>query len=156
MLSMNIKSTALKLMTLVVCASLFSFSPGMGGDRYQIYLNKKLLLEQFVSQTFEAKTLQLNQKDYNGQIDIYYSHCGETGKARNITIKDGQNQVLKEWHFSDGDNTAMTCKVKDILNLQGKNNKLNLYYSSQQLPKGRLLASIVVVNDNKTATLLKK
>ena len=144
------------MITLVVCASLFSFSSGMGGDSYEIYLNKKLLLQQFVSQSSGVKTLQLNQKDYNGQIDIYYSHCGQTGKARNITIKDGQNQVLKEWHFSDGDNTAMSCKVKDILNLQEKNNKLNLFYSSQLLPKGRLLASIVIVNDNKTASLLKK
>ncbi|MEI9912962.1 MAG: hypothetical protein WDO71_26965 [Bacteroidota bacterium] len=38
----------------------------------------------------------------------------------------------------------MACKVKDILTLQKSNpGKLGLYYSSSELPKGRLLATII-------------
>ena len=65
---------------------------------------------------------------------IKYHHCGQVGKSRSITIKDGQNKILKEWHFADVSKTdaAMTCKVKDIPGLKKGNGTitLNLYYSS--------------------------
>ncbi|MBD0332962.1 MAG: hypothetical protein ICV66_09915, partial [Chitinophagaceae bacterium] len=71
--------------------------------------------------------------------------------ARHIAIKDG-DKVLRQWNFTDatGANVFMTCKVKDIADLQ-KNHKLQLYYSSKELPEGRLLASITFVGNNKVA-----
>jgi hypothetical protein len=74
------------------------------------------------------------------------------GKNRSLTIKDGQNKILKEWHFADGSagKAAMSCKVKDIIGLKKGNGSvtLNLYYSSTELPKGRQLASLVVASQN--------
>jgi len=72
------------------------------------------------------------------------------GKNRSLTIKDGQNKTLKEWHFADAatGKVAMTCKVKDIVGLKKNNGTitLDLYYSSNELPKGRQLASLVVAH----------
>lgn len=36
----------------------------------------------------------------------------------------------------------MTCKVKDILDSRKGNGSISLYYSSRELPGGRLLAVI--------------
>jgi hypothetical protein len=150
----KIKTGAAKLLALVVFSTVFSsFSSKMGGDSFEIFINKKLVVQQFVSHTSGVKSFQLDASNANYQVDVYYSHCGKSGTSRNIIIKDGENHLLKEWHFSDasGSNTPMSCKVKDLLNI-GKTNgtsKLNIYYSSKELPKGRLLAAVLLNTDNK-------
>jgi hypothetical protein len=136
----------------VLFVTLFSFSAGTGGEGFEIYLNNKLVLQQYGSQMDAVKSLQLDQRFYNDELMVKYHHCGRVGKSRSITIKDSQNKILKEWHFSDaaGSDAAMSCKVKDILGLKKGNGKitLNLYYSSSELPKGRVLASIVLGEPN--------
>ena len=150
----KLKTGAVKLLALVVFSTAFSsFSGKMGGDSFEIYINKKLVVQQFVSQSSAVKSFQLDASNANSEIDIYYRHCGQTGKSRNIIVKDGENHLLKEWHFSDasGSNTSMTCRVKDLLNF-GKIkgiSKLNLYYSSKEMPKERLLAAVLLNTDNK-------
>jgi len=150
----KLKTRAVKLLALVVFSTAFSsFSGKMGGDSFEIYINKKLVVQQFVSQSSAVKSFQLDASNANSEIDIYYRHCGLTGKSRNIIVKDGENHLLKEWHFSDasGSNTSMTCRVKDLLNF-GKIkgiSKLNLYYSSKEMPKERLLAAVLLNTDNK-------
>ena len=134
--------TGTSLLMLAFCAMLLSFST-VGGDHFEIYLNKKLVVEQYVSQTSGVKSLVLKKSDANSQLDVYYSHCGKIGNERTIVIKDGQKNVLKKLRFADGDDKFMSCKVKDILNVQkNEDTRLYLYYSSKQLPEGRLLASI--------------
>ena len=137
-----------------ICFTLYSFSPRWGGDGFEIYLNNKLLLQQFGNQMDHVKTLQLDQSFYNDQLSVRYYHCGRVGKNRDITIKDGQNKILKEWRFNDGagNSAAMNCPVKDILSLQkgNSNNTLSLYYSSNELPNGRLLVTITKANNNQT------
>ena len=151
----NIKAGAVRLLSLVVFSTLFSsFSVKMGGDSFEIFINKKLVVQQFVSQASAVKSFQLDASNSNAQVDIYYKHCGVTGKSRNITIKDGENHLLKSWHFADAAdaNSSMSCKVKDLLTL-GKTNgvsKLNIYYSSKEMPKERLLAAVLLNTDNKT------
>jgi len=127
--------------------TLFSFSVKPGGEGFEIYLNNKLMLQQYGSQMDAVKSLQLNQRLSNDQLSIKYHHCGRVGKSRMITIKDGQNKILKEWRFADATDAgaSMNCKVKDIVALQkGNTSQLKLYYSSTELPKGRLLASIIL------------
>ncbi len=134
------------LLLLVISAIIVSFSGKPGGDVFKIYVNKKLLFEQVVYKNEPVKTIKLDQSLYNDEIDVYYSHCGVTGKGRNIAIKDGKNRLLKEWHYPDvaGKNGGMSLKVKDILALQkNKGAQLQLYYSSKELPGGKLLTSIV-------------
>jgi hypothetical protein len=129
--------------------TLFSSSFRPGADHYEIYLNKKLVLQQYVTQSAAIKSVALDQRNQNDQIDVFYSHCGQLGAKRTITIKDGK-AVLKQWSFSDGaDNKFMSVGAKDILAFQNKNSdrKLSLYYSSKELPEGRLLASVILNTD---------
>ena len=148
MLPIISKKAGLKrLAALATCAMLFSFSTGSGGEGFEIYLNNKVVLQQFGSNMTTVKTLKLDQASANDEISVSYHHCGKVGKNRIITIKDEQDKVLKQWKFSDVSDAAdrMTCKVKDILGLKnGKSSLLKLYYSSSELPKERQLASISV------------
>jgi hypothetical protein len=152
MKTINKKSMLMASLMLSLCFALFSFSDRKGGEGFEIYLNKKLVLQQFGNQLNTVKSLQLDQGSSNDELSVKYHHCGQVGKSRSITIKDGQNKILKEWHFTDVKDAyaAMTCKVKDILELKKGNGAitLNLYYSSSELPKGRQLASIVVTSKN--------
>ena len=152
MLTIISNSKAIKTLSWVaLCAILFSFSTNKGGEGFEISLNNKVVLQQYGSDLNTVKTLKLDQAADNDQLSIRYHHCGRVGKNRTITIKDGQDKVLKQWNFTDVSDAAasMSCKVKDILGLRnGKNNILKLYYSSSELPKGRLLTSIVAGTKN--------
>jgi len=146
---------AKSLALLAVCAALFSFSTYRGGDTFSIFLNDKLVFEQHVAMKEGVKSFELGKANYNDVLSVYYSHCGKPGKGRSIAIKDGNNKTLKEWHFGDANNTksSMSCKVGDILDLQkNKEGKLQLVYSSKELPGGQQLASIVVNGSGKTAS----
>ncbi len=140
------KSITSKTMVLVViCATLFSFSPKPGGEGFEIYLNNKVLLQQYGNEMNAVKSLQLNSTSSNDKLTIKYHHCGKVGKNRVITIKDNQNKVLKEFRYADAATpvSAMAVNVKEILNLKkGSSSTLKIFYSSSELPKGRVLASI--------------
>jgi hypothetical protein len=141
----NSKLIAVKSLLILFSAALFSFSVKKGGDSFEVWLNGKRVLQQYVHVAKGVQTLNLTQTSDNDKLDIYYSHCGQTGKNRYITIKDEKNRPLKVWKFNDatGNNVAMSFKLKDLLSLKkNKTDKLNLFYSSSQLPDGRLLATI--------------
>ncbi|HEY6977648.1 MAG TPA: hypothetical protein VH396_15225 [Chitinophagaceae bacterium] len=155
MLHTNLKSALAKTFTfIVICLTTFSFISKAGGDKYEIYLNDKLITQKYVGQSgVDVSSLQLDKTNSKDNLIIYYSHCGTVGKGRTILIKDEQNKVLKEWKFADatGNDASMSIPVKDILDLQ-KNNvhaSLSLYYfSSQYLPKGRMLTAIKLKEKN--------
>ena len=126
--------------------SLFTFNAIAGGDSYEIYLNNKLILKQYVSQPLNMKSLQLDKANFNDQLVIFYRHCGQTGKGRSISIKDEEGKILKEWKFANatGSNESMVIPAKELLRL-AKNNiitHLTLYYTAQELPKRRMLTSV--------------
>jgi hypothetical protein len=132
------------LLFVALSSLLFSFSTPMGGDSFEIYVNNKLVLQQYVTQMKSVQNLNWSQSNVNDEVTIYYSHCGKTGKNRSITIRDAQNKILKKWQFADAgeSNKFMSCKMKDILGLQKSGNSLYIYYSSNELPHGRLLATV--------------
>jgi len=153
MLHINRKQRGIKLLVLLgLLITAPAFSGNMGGDSFTIYLNNKLLLQQSVYGEEGTKSLQLDQASPNDQLMISYSHCGKSGTGRSILLKDAQNTTLKEWRFADasGANNAMTCRVKDILDLQKGNTTINLFYTSRELPNGRMLASLQL-HDGKQA-----
>jgi len=152
---MNGKSMAMKTFLIAGCLALFSFSPRRGGDSFEIWLNGKMVLQRFVHVSKGVETLQLNHSSENDRLDVYYKHCGQVGKSRYISIQDESGHALKVWKFADAtaNNAAMSFKVKDILRLKKtKSSKLSLFYSSQELPDGRLLATIVSENENGIAS----
>lgn len=134
-----------------VLAGLFSFSKPLGGEGFEIYLNNKLMLQQFGSQMVSTKSLHLDQRFADEQLTVKYYHCGQAGKNRHISIKDAQNRTLKDWSFANSKEPGLTFPVNEILTLQnGANrNSLNLYYSSSELPNGKLLVTIVPANQTK-------
>jgi hypothetical protein len=138
---------------IALCASLLSFISIPGGDKFEVYLNNKMILEHFVTQR-TAQYLTLHQSNYNDRIDIYYSHCGKIGTSRYIVIKDEQDKVLKQWQFPNAtaENRNMTWKVKEIMDLQkGKDRRsFKLYYISREIPGGKLLATVVMANSSYT------
>jgi hypothetical protein len=134
-----------KSLLIMVCASLFSFSAKRGGDSFEIVLNGKRVLQQFVYASKGVQTIQLAPTSNNDKLDIYYNHCGQVGKNRYIMVKDEKDQPVKVWKVADAvdKNGAMSFKLKDILSLRkNKTDKLNLFYSSSELPLGRTLATI--------------
>lgn len=141
MKSMIIKS----LVMAVASIAFFSFTNKPGGEGFEIYLNNKVVLQQFGSKMDDIKSLLVNQGSAD-QLSIKYHHCGRAGKNRTVTVKDSQNKILKEWKYADVKDAyaAMNCNVKDITVLKKQNGALKLYYSSSELPNGRLLALIEV------------
>jgi hypothetical protein len=150
------KTTLFAAMALiVVSAAITSFTTKPGGEGFEIYLNSKLLLQRFGNELNSVQSVQLDQRYSTAQLSIKYHHCGKVGKSRYVAIKDAQNNLLKEWHFEDVKDAyaAMNFSVKDILAVQkgSRANTVNLYYSSSELPKGRMLASIVLPAKNAVA-----
>lgn len=138
-------------MLLITTAALLSFSPKFGGEGFEILLDGKVVLQQFGKDINNVKNLQLNANSPNDKLTIKYYHCGRVGKNRTVTIKDGQDKLLKEWRFRDAATPVsdMSCHVKDILDLQSKNNKIfKIFYSSTELPNGRQLVSVVMDNNS--------
>ena len=149
------KSISKRAVVIALLASvsilLFSFSKNKGGEGFEIYLNSKLVLQQFGNSMNTLKSISLDKSESGSQLSVKYFHCGRPGKNRTIAIKDANNKLLKEWHYPDVsaasisvNELAMNFKVSDVLGLQknGASN-LSLYYSSSELPKGRLLATLV-------------
>lgn len=125
--------------------SLSSFTTTWGGDSFTVHLNNKLILEQYLHRDKAVKTIDLQAANSNDELRISFSHCGVVGKSRVLAIKDQNNRILKQWNYEDS-KVSMTCKVKDIAGLEKGNTTLQLFYSSSEMPKGYVLASITAAN----------
>ncbi len=149
----NLKQAFVKAFTFALL-SLSTFNANAGGDIYEIYLNNKLILKQFVILPLNIKSLQLDKANSNDQLVIFYSHCGQTGKERSIAIKDDKGKIVKQWKFANAtsSNKSMIIPVKELLQLGENNTKthLHLYYAARELPKGRILTSVDLVKSNVT------
>lgn len=128
----------------VMCCSFFSFSSNAGGDVFEIYLNGKQVLRQVVHIDESVKTLQLNASGDNDKIEVFYSHCGNVGKNRVLTLRNEKNELIKVLKFANvyNERSMMGFYLKDIANK--KEIKLNLYYSAKELPEEKLLATILL------------
>ncbi len=146
MLQRIIKSTVFASVAMLFFSTvLSSFTTPVGGDMFEVYVNKKLAIRQFVHMKEPVKTLQLDQASYDDELEVYYSHCGQTGTSRAVTLRDAQNKTIKEWRFQDaaGSKTPMACNLKEVTALQklGNGSTLHLYYTSHELPEGKMLAT---------------
>ena len=150
------KTKILLTALVAVCASLFSFTGKWGGEGFEIYLNNKLVLQQFGKDMNQVKTISIDPSFASAQLSVKYYHCGQFGKKRVLAIKNDENKTLKQWTFGDSEKNsdAMRCGVKEILDLQKvSSNKLYLYYSSSELSKERLLATISKGHDDSRAVI---
>ncbi len=139
------------LVTLLSFTPIFPYSPAFGGEGFEILLNGKVVSQQFGKDLNTVKNLQLSTASPGDKLTIRYHHCGRVGKNRIITVKDGEEKLIKEWRFSDAKTAVsdMSCSVRDFILLKkGSNNIFKLYYSSSELPAGRQLASVTLQNAN--------
>ena len=151
------KQTLMAAMLFMAISTLFSFRKP-GGDVYEIHLNNKLVLKQYVYQPLSLKALSLTNANVNDQLTIYYSHCGVTGKGRSLSVKDSKGNTLKKWNFADakGSHTGMVIEVKELLQIEkNAGGALSLVYAANELPKGRMLTSLQFTHKN-TAYLFNK
>lgn len=132
-----------------------------GLDGYEIYLNDKLILKQYVNEPLNLESLGLTQANINDKLTIHYSQCNvpnKLGKSRSITVKDSKGNTVKQWRFNDAKNgnTGMVIAVKELLKLDGANapGKLSLYYTAEGHATGQLLTH-VRINAKSTSYYMK-
>ncbi|MEO6488394.1 MAG: hypothetical protein ABIO04_00520 [Ferruginibacter sp.] len=141
------RSVIIKMVLFIfISAAFLSFSVGLGGEGFEISVGNKVIFQKYGNQVNDVSKLQLDERSINEQLIIKYHHCGRIGKNRVVTIKDIYNKVVKEWHFADDSMPvgAMNCSVREILDLNTINGPFKLYYSSTELPNGRLLTGIII------------
>ena len=149
------KSIISKTFALVaIAATLLSFSSNSpsGGEGFEILVNGKTVLQKFGSDMDNINTLQLSKTSPTDKLTIRYHHCGRVGKNRMVTIKDGNDNTIKVWKFTDVSTPVgdMNCTIQDLISLQKNGNtSFKVYYSSTELPKGRQLVSVILGNSNK-------
>lgn len=136
-------------------STLMSFSPGWGGESFEIYVNDKLVIQQSGSSLNTVKTIKLDPSLQSSQIAVWYYHCGRLGKNRVVTLRDSNEKLLNEWRFDDatGIESKMYCSVEKVLAAisVSAGNAVSLHYSSSELPNGRKLAIFKMPVESKTA-----
>jgi predicted molibdopterin-dependent oxidoreductase YjgC len=146
----KIGRTLLLLFTLITFNFTTSgFTNSFGLDSYEIYLNNRLLLKQYVNQPLNLRVLQLEKTQENGQLQIGYTHCMNKGigTGRSLALKDEAGHLLHKWTFADGSGGSglkMTIAVKELLQLEKKNagHELSLYYTAHELEKWEMLSIV--------------
>jgi hypothetical protein len=120
-----------------------------GLDGYEIYLNDKLILKQYVNQPLNLESLGLTQANINDKLTIHYSQCNvpdKLGKNRSITVKDYKGNTVKQWRFTDAKDgrTGMVIAVKELLQLDKVNSigKFSLYYTAEGHESAQLLTHV--------------
>lgn len=139
--------TVLLLLAVALVAPLAAFTL-RGGDSFEIYLGKTRVVQQFLHQDKAIKTVDLSTAETTDELKVSFSHCGQIGKNRVVALKDNQ-QVLKAWKFADikpGASAQMKIPVKDIIVIQKnlKSKPLSLFYSSDLMKEGSVLANLTV------------
>ena len=143
------------LVGVAVVALFFSFSRISGAHSFQVYLDKKLMIDQYVNSNMEAPVLLIDPTENYNELIVKYNECGRTVTDRTISIKDEANNVLKNWQFegaASGFKDPMVLSMKDVTALKQKTHKtLKLYYSSKEFPAGQQVAALVIGTEGTAA-----
>lgn len=144
----------LLLLIVALSSTLFSFKP-FGGEGYVVLVNNKVVLERYGKDMKTLQTLHLDQYPADAQVTIRYYNCGNLDKARTITFKNDKNQVIRSVSFGDATNVnnGMNCTVQDLRTVQKNNAVVHVYYTSKEIPEGRL---ILAIDNSSTVAAIKK
>lgn len=144
------------LVGVALSAILFSFAPLPGAHSVQVYLDDKLVLDQYVNFKSDAPKLKLDPAEKYSQLIVKYNECGRTVTGRSLTLKDDHDNVLKNWRYegaSRGYSESMSCLMKDIIALKPKGtNTMKLFYSSNDFSEGHQVAYLVISGTVTTAS----
>lgn len=130
------------LLLLSTLASSYMLKPG--GDTYEIYINNTLVQKHALHQPIANRILSMKNIKASDIIYIHYSHCGETGKNRSISIVDEQGKLLKKWNFTNvgSGHSAMKIAGSELLALRSSAGSMSLVYASAEIPKGQFLTKL--------------
>jgi hypothetical protein len=145
------------LMVLIALCALFSaFAPLPGAHSFQVYLDDKVVADQYIDRTRTAPKITIDPAENHKQLVVKYNECNRTVSGRVLTIKDTDDKVLKELKFdgtSKGFENPMSCNVRDLVALKPKTgNTLKLYYASVDFPEGQHVATLVIGPGTNTAS----
>ena len=84
------------LFLLGIATFMVAFVSPAGGEGYEIYLDNKLVIQQFGKQMKVVKNLQLNSSHSKSALGIKFYHCGMAGKSRTLELKVSDKQVIKK------------------------------------------------------------
>lgn len=117
-----------------------------GRDHLKVYLNNQLIHEQYVGEPVKLSLLKLDRSNINDRLTFHYSHCGQIGTGRKLSIRDDNGGIIREWKFADasGKQSGMVIAVKELLQLRQDN--LRFFYTATELPKGQLMAAFQVTD----------
>jgi hypothetical protein len=139
-----------------VCAMLSAFAPMPGAHNFQVYLDDKLVADQYASSKTIAPKIVVDPAENHKQLIVKYNECGRTVTAREITFKETEDKVLKEVKFdgtAKGLDNPMSCGLKDIVALKPKNgNAVKVYYASADFPEGQHVVTLVIGPGTSTAS----
>jgi hypothetical protein len=145
----------LAVFSILLCGTAFKAKAGL--DSYEIYLNSKLILKQYVNQPLNLESLGLDNSNINDRLVIHYSQCNapdKLGRGRSISVRDASGNTIKKWNFADAKSgqTGMVVPVRELLQLEKKTplSKLSLYYSAEGHATGQLLANFHFGNKSTT------
>lgn len=134
------------IIVLLLCLTMTAFTPMRGLDSYEISLNGKLIMKQYVNQPLNLRMLQLDKAQPEDQLSIRYTHCTikGAGSDRTLVLKDEAGHVLKQWEFANNpkENNPMSIRVGELLQLEKdhKDHRITLTYQANELKGGELLA----------------
>lgn len=137
---------AYSIVGIVLFFAAMAFTPKRGLDSYEIYLNEKLIMKQFVNQALDLRVLQLEKAQVQDALSIRYVHCNikGPGSSRTLVLKDEQGHVLRQWDFNNSSdaNNPMKLSVGELLQFEKDHNdhRISLNYKSKELPGSELLA----------------
>ncbi|HMJ67920.1 MAG TPA: hypothetical protein VK508_03455 [Cyclobacteriaceae bacterium] len=137
-----------------LCMILSSFALKPGAHSCQVYLDDKLLVDQYMVNRTIARKIIIDPAENHKQFTLKYNECGRTVTGRVIIIKDENDKVLKEFKFdgsTKGYEDPMTCSVKDLVALKQTSGNLKVYYASNDFPEGQHVASLVIGPGTNTA-----
>jgi hypothetical protein len=140
---MQKRSNASGFLFILLIIILSSFSVIPGGDSFKIYVNNKLVIQEHLYGRKETARLVVNPES-DEQVSVEFNNCGKLNTARKLIIKDGENKIVKKWEFTDSPDlkSPMSFKVSEITAISEKMQNMNLYYASNEVANGQLLASI--------------
>lgn len=144
----NAKIKFASLLAVLLMGWVFTaFSPKLGLDGYEIYLNERLILKQYVNQPLNLRTLNLDKASPQDLLWIKYNHCtikSGAGNERMIVLKDDRGHELKRWNFanSPSENKPMKVSVAELRQLENEHagHQISLFYKSKELAHAELLA----------------
>jgi hypothetical protein len=151
----NIQFKALTVLV-ALCAVLTAFAPKPGAHNYQVYLDDKLIFDQYVDRNAAAPNITVDPAENHKQFVVKYNECNRTITGRALTIKSSDDKVLKEFKFegsTSGLKEGMTCSVKEILELKAKSTgNLKVFYTSTDFPEGQQVATLIIGPGSNTAS----